>query len=879
MPPKLGTLSKKTLLERLAECSNPGACTECSRQELLDRAHKLNLVSAFEYERTTEVELVTRKRYLQTMVKDDAFLAAIDRYVIAASLVRSAGSHLANLFAIRAYEAGCFNNPTFLDATLKDTTFVKYCLMPFKAALPQPGVSMRDAMDPPHSVLADVWRANLHHFEKLYPPMDDLRFMSWDQALTDMAREYQGALTAHVMTHLHSRMQRLFEHRLASELGCFKRKDSALGRFVMTFTDGTACFASDAYAALQKGPEPGMRLPTAVQALVLELRERCGLAGNARLDRLSTLTSQLFTQHMQLSEEAVGREDTSWYACPIIKTDRTFAYIDERVVRQLLATCGNRINGLTYEERPDEDRDVSLLAWAFGAHRRAWLAANKAARRQHRKAVRGRSQKSACGIGAWPGGPRAPRTPKSCTRDAKALRRNRRARRRRHNKAKRLRQHRGDPKQNSARPSSLKSRDARCRSVSTDGVALCVLLEVEPVLSQAKRKELSRITEPERLRQFLASLSPEELQELVKMAEDPGRVNLSQVLVKRCLGDVAEPGAAAAEAQERLTRASYLKRSLRARYQQAEKMRRHQDRLLRVGIDLLGSGGFTWRTTRHADYQRMLQRQTVVQDILAAEYVYSTWYARWKMLLWRRRQSVLAQYYAGIIKKHAPKGAPVVLGRGDAGFASMGRGETSVPTTGVAKAAQKALGSLRTRNPKSCMSSLDEMRTTLTCHRCGSVLRDVLDDQGRALRGLKECRGCHAHLNGQGVDTWCRLERVRPARNCAPAPAEASRRVVERRSVLDDKGNALKTLELCVVRGQRTQEHTSRIFNRDINATKNLMLVLEALLRGQPRPAHLRKQTRQRQPAPAQERGEEVEDDFQGRDAIGGFERVLIAHL
>lgn len=888
MPPKLGVLSKDTLFARLHGCQDSRAALEdgrkYSRQELLERAAKLGLVRELEYERTADVEHVTLKRYLRTMVKDEPFLAAIDNYVTCASLVRAAGSNLANSFALYAYDTGLMleadaatSRPDFLESTFKDTTFVKYCLLPFKASLPVPpptgATTLRAAADPPHAQLAAVWRRELDSLEPMYPTLEALRAMGWDQALTDMAREYQGALTSHVLSHLPARVSALFRHRLTTELGGFTRKDRATGRAVMTFPGGVACFASDAYAALERGAV-GATLPPAVAALAQELRARCGLEGAARLDRLSSLTTRLFRLHVEMSREAQARDDKSWTACPLVSVERTFAYVDDRVAHQLLARCGNCLNGKTYEQRPEEDKGVSLLAWAFGAHRRAWLEASRAARRQHRRCAGGRLQKACCGVGRWPGSSPAYAPAGAPADDSERVRRRlKRKRRRRRRKAAAGDGAKGASKKQkgtaaaAAEPFILSDtpREARVRSVSTDGVALCVVLEVDPVLPAAKRRELAAIKEPEQLRRFLASLEPKELRELVKMAEDPGRVNLSQMLVKRCIGAGAE-AVEEEEHQMRLTRASYMRRSLRARRQQEETRRRRSNRLLQVAINYLGAGNCKWRTARADEFAAMTRRLRHVHDIMAAEYVYDTWYARWRMLLWRRRQSVLAQYYADILRRYAPRGAAVVLGRGAAGFSSSGRGEPSVPTSGMGKAAVKALSALRKRHPKTLLQPLAEDRTTLACHRCGGVLRDILGDDGRVLRGLKECHGgCHAHRGGEGVSVWCRLVRV-TAGAAAPALAEGE----ELRAVRDGKGRELRTLKLCMVRGQRTAEHTSRVFNRDINATKNLMLVLEALMAGTERPAHLRKQGRRRERAVPQERGNEVEQEEEDRVEGGG---------
>ena len=103
--------------------------------------------------------------------------------------------------------------------------------------------------------------------------------------------------------------------------------------------------------------------------------------------------------------------------------------------------------------------------------------------------------------------------------------------------------------------------------------------------------------------------------------------------------------------------------------------------MLGLAIRALSSAG-TWMTTNLAHFSRMLVAQRMVNDILVAEYVEDVWYARWKMLMWRRKRMVLMQYYAATIRRLAARGEPVVYGYGDGGFAASGRGDPAVPTTG-----------------------------------------------------------------------------------------------------------------------------------------------------------------------------------------------------
>ena len=284
-------------------------------------------------------------------------------------------------------------------------------------------------------------------------------------------------------------------------------------------------------------------------------------------------------------------------------------------------------------------------------------------------------------------------------------------------------------------------------------------------------------------------------------------------------------------------RTAYLKRSLQDLQRKAETEVRKRDRLLRVAIDHLGSGGqaITWRTTYLEDFVALLRRLTMVQDILCTEYVYNTWYAHWKMRLWRRKRSVLMQYYAGVFRKVAAPGVPIVFGVGDGGFAASGKGERPVPTSGARAEARRAMRHTRSRN-KGITTFVDETCTTMKCSKCGTILRDVKDDAGNVLRGLKVCPGCAKHPTvAADVVFWHQLQPV------DPAGIGVGRSLPGGGLVQDVKGCVLSRLKPCTMPKLHDDEHAFRLLNRDANAAKNIWLVLDALIRGLPRPSHLMK--------------------------------------
>ena len=104
-----------------------------------------------------------------------------------------------------------------LEDTLLDQTFVKWCLLPFKGSLIVTKRTLAADLDtedpPPFPELAAAWLEYRNLLRPTYPPLKDLRRMSWDQALSDAAREYIGAFRGHVMTHFATRVIDHVRHR------------------------------------------------------------------------------------------------------------------------------------------------------------------------------------------------------------------------------------------------------------------------------------------------------------------------------------------------------------------------------------------------------------------------------------------------------------------------------------------------------------------------------------------------------------------------------------------------------------------------------------------------------------------------------------------
>ena len=597
MPPKRGDLSKTTI-NKMMNDYHMGFTDEellkINKNWLVDVAAEVGFITPEQRGASMDKEIIVRKRYLRTLVDDDAVIGMLDVYVKLASRVRAAGSKVVNLFAMSAFDSGLFDGDAadqFIKDTLLDQTFIKYCMLPFKADIGRSAAA--EAVMP--APLRPIWAQYANLLRPMYPSNDELSStFPWDQPLTDMAREYIGALSSHVMTHLSNRLTAHVRRVLKEDFNVSVRHDDALGRTMghmplqSTTGAGTGAavahppfFMSDVYAALDCNAAPGRPLPPAIEEFVGGLRAQLGLQGSKRISKLTKLTAAAFRLHFQLSR---GRGKPTFSACPVVKTHRTFAYLDERMM-------ASRMPKTQSETTPAASAMATLLHLTPAE----WTAANKAARRSHRNAAKGRPQKKRCGYGSagW--------------READGW---------------------------------------SVTSAATDGVALCVTLTRVRSCSEQYNPPPEEEGDGACTRRIAAFAARQGVgvDGLHLADHDPGRSNLFQAVQKRADGSFAS---------SRLTRSSYHSRNLEKQRKAAEVARRAARPELLAALAMLSEG--TWRTTDRGEFVNMLELQGSVNELLVEEYVEDDWYARWKMRLWRRRRSVLMQSYAAVLKV-APKG-------------------------------------------------------------------------------------------------------------------------------------------------------------------------------------------------------------------------------
>jgi hypothetical protein len=150
-----------------------------------------------------------------------------------------------------------------------------------------------------------------------------------------------------------------------------------------------------------------------------------------------------------------------------------------------------------------------------------------------------------------------------------------------------------------------------------------------------------------------------------------------------------------------------------------------------------------------------------------------------RMRRFRWKKSFLHQSWKKVLAPGLSQGKEkhIALGIGDAKFACTGKGEKAVPTSALNKALRDLLKMLKIKE-RVHIRPQNEYKTTKCCHRCGHVMGPTFRPNGNENLRYRLCSHCATETGGK------------------------------RR-------------------------------NRDVNAAKNMLTLLDREIRGLPRPAHL----------------------------------------
>ena len=197
------------------------------------------------------------------------------------------------------------------------------------------------------------------------------------------------------MTHLAPRVTSFVR---TDDVRAIVRKNNMTGCHIACLPDFQDTFCDrDVYNYLENAKTPEVRLPYIVKSFVDDVRRRLGLTGSSALSKMP-LTNAVFRFHIEMS-----RGQRSFSACPVAKTHRHFAYLDDRVVKNL-------VNGFHVQT----SRGTSDFATTLGVDKKSWNAANRRARNKRRRCDNKRGR---CGAGSFPSG----WTPTSACTDGVAL--------------------------------------------------------------------------------------------------------------------------------------------------------------------------------------------------------------------------------------------------------------------------------------------------------------------------------------------------------------------------------------------------------------------------------------------------------------------------
>ena len=675
-------------------------------------------IKAFQLGRITDQEckdmdacsVTTIKRHLHTMVKDVGLRDAIDRYVRTYSQIACVGSLVFNAFGTWAVETGLSSVPKWLEATYLDATVMKYVFMPFKSEL----TGSRATCKSPDFV--EFWDQHGDLFRPMYPPNDEIMraLSAWDQPLNKMSQEAATAFDTHVRLHFPARFKKWITLRIQRDLGFMpgsrtidgvRRKTmfSRIGVKLLVAKDGRVrlktselgpfFFTAKLMTLIAKGTEKfdyqedadveNTDIPESVTHLVQESRDSVGLEPGAFLEGVKTrkLDSRVLHVHVEMARYFEAHGDKSFSFAPINDMRRRFCYIDTRIADDLLeaATAAKHGQKPSQKKRKRSD-DVPA---APVSNPTSTLVRVFGLTREAWKAI---------GMDV-----------------RRKIRKNARSR-----KKKRRR--------------GVGTFPARCMvsSVSTDGVGLSVHFYRLPKTLKSEADEVRARELADRLPKHVIGF-------------DDGRVNLFQA---------AQYDASSEYQATRLTAKSYQRRALITRLDAEEKAVRQRHPELATAYAEMSTT--PWKTTRLDGFLAACSTFAAHRVTLVTHHVDDVGPARRRMLTWRRKTAVMAQSYFATIRKcytvPQMKGkVQLVMAVGDANVKPTGRrgAETTrhgaVPTTWKHKVLERVL---RSTGIAFKIAMIDEFRTTVCCHACGSRMKDHYDEEGKVVRGLKRCTKC-----------------------------------------------------------------------------------------------------------------------------------------
>ena len=709
MPPTKKPYTKETLLTLLGY-----ACEEHVNTELptlvLD-AYKKELIDDDEFKAMGCCSVSTIKRYMYSIVDNRDVRDLIDKYVMACSSIFTAGSMVLNAFLAYCDAKGFLNNPEFIKSIL-DQTALKYIILPFKSELSGSSATC------PIPEFVQFWKEYSAQLRPLYPPNDDLTFVSWDQPLNNLQQRIKTNFMTHVCYHFPSRFKKFVMMDILDTFPLEHKtvRVDGISRKVLATDDGhIIAYLNKLYNLIECGEQHlayqdaaqvvAHEIPEDIELLVQEYRAHVDLEPKQKLSHFEKKINintviRLLPFHIRMAKFFDSLQDTKKHSISPVNTyRRMYCYIDNRIIEDLVTRNNIRIVG------------SPTLENVFSLSHDAWRNCSNNARKLRRKKARKKKNRRRRGIGRLPRG------------------------------------------------------NFRVDSISTDGVGIAVSMYTFPE-DKSNTPTTSKETVDPPIYHIISC--------------DTGRVNMFQSAQKDSSGRFVGT---------RLTASYYQRRAKILEHREWEKDRRSRNpEIVKVYDDM---SKLTWKTPRLENFLDMVSCFVSNKHVLHAEHVVDKQHALWRMLLYRKKMSVMMRAVTRTIHKCAlDRSVKIVFTVGNAKFESTGRRGAErerhggVPTTSLAKLMVRTLKCLNVHYE---YFEVDEHLSTRCCYKCGSRMHDVYDEAGKEVRELKRCSVCSE------------------------------------------------------------RENTLKLRNRDANAAQNMWVITDHILRGLDRPDYL-KRVRARRP-------------------------------
>ena len=694
------------------------------------KAYQLNLLSDYEEESMLPVKYTVVKAYLWSYVTNDPLRECIDNIVLKTSTMYTVGTRFLGGWVLEHEER--FKDPNFFAKTLGNDTFLKHALR-----------GHVEKLDP---LIAESSTYGL--VRNLYPTVNELKSVlssmtAWNNLIGSIATLYKQAVRLHVLRHLWIRI-----------LGHLKNFTCRVMEASIVNHDHKKHFKKDGQilfpvSSVYEGITNEAMCSTLPEAIQTEIRTILGFFTASAIKELPRIpekvTGDLFRLHLYLRSSVPMVEIPANSPCKnLLKVDVSKLEVDTNPEVVMYPSKGWHPVPISKMGRVHVTIDQSKVLPAIVEH----LGLPKKT-----------TLESLFGI------------------DVESLKINRQHKRRMVRKAHHnyRKTHRGQKQRH--RKSSVKngmgifkslSKMEKCtpRTVLTDGVSMCIRYGILQTALPCKN------TNEENLQDFVLRTNA------TLMADDPGRVN--PFFMTRRSGKGFR--------HMKLSRRVYKIVGLSTHFQE-ERTNRKEIAVAAAEASMAETGG--WKSRDLQGYKETMKVFHEHGKLMMEHYIQKD-YTKFKMMSYRRKQSVIIQRFAHFIdvdkstkfalsnRVRHPISKGIVVGVGNASFAPSGKGETPVPTTGIIKLLSRYL---KCRGMEYKIVQVDEFRTTKCCHQCGNVLDNLRDSETHhVIRGLKSCRHCG------------------------------------------------------------TTKTDPVLLNRDANAAINILLCLEAMVNGRERPKYLKRQ-------------------------------------